>query len=318
MEGLTDFYMRHILTQYGHYDACVTEFIRVTHQLLPDHVFLQSCPELNYGGKTQAGTPVHVQLLGCDAALLADNAVQAVRLGAPHIDLNFGCPAKTVNRHRGGAILLDEPELIHHIVATVRRWVPAHIPVSAKMRLGVNDHSKMLENAQAIESAGAAELVVHARTKAQGYKPPAHWHLLADICAAIKIPVFANGDIDSPEAAQNCLQESQCQHLMIGRAAVIQPNLVNQIQRQEKSLSWQEVVQAQLEFVAVLQQAVVNTNPSVLNLGSPWSEKGAVGRYKQWLGMLSLYWPQAAILFSQVRRSLTLLEIKQALELSAR
>src|SRR6185503_817613 len=98
-------------------------------------VFQRHAPELASGAKTSAGTPMHVQLLGSDPACLADNAAFACTLGAPLIDLNFGCPAKTVNKSRGGAVLLKEPELLHAIVEAVRRAVPAHIPVTAKMRL---------------------------------------------------------------------------------------------------------------------------------------------------------------------------------------
>jgi tRNA-dihydrouridine synthase C len=103
-----------------------------------------------------AGTPVHVQFLGNDPEMLAANAIRAVKLGAPAIDMNFGCPAKTVNRHRGGSVLLDEPEVVHELVKAVRDAVPAHIPVSAKMRLGYMDRHFMLDNAHAIEDAGAA------------------------------------------------------------------------------------------------------------------------------------------------------------------
>ena len=184
MDGLTDPLMRDILTQIGcldggqGYDWCVSEFIRVTSTLHGKQVVYRYCPEALTDWKTKAGTPVHPQFLGSDPICLAENAARAAELGAPAIDLNFGCPAKTVNKHRGGAVLLDEPELIHSIVSTVRRSVPAHIPVSAKIRLGYADASVALDVAQAVESAGAAWLTVHARTKTQGYKPPAYWELI--------------------------------------------------------------------------------------------------------------------------------------------
>ena len=181
MEGLTDPPMRRLLTQVGQYDWCVSEFIRVTNQLVPAHVIYGYCPELLQGGRTDNGTPLHVQFLGNDPVALAENAAHAAALGAPAIDLNFGCPAKTVNKHRGGAVLLDETELIYQIVSAVRRAVPAQIPVSAKMRLGYLDNTPALANALAIEAAGAAWLTVHARTKADAYRPPAYWDLLAPL-----------------------------------------------------------------------------------------------------------------------------------------
>ena len=113
MEGVTDFHMRKILTSVFSYDRCVTEFVRVTTGLYPDKVFLRYCPELINGGVTDAGVPVYVQLLGSDCKAMADNAKRLVELGAPGIDINFGCPAKTVNRHGGGSALLRTLSLIH-------------------------------------------------------------------------------------------------------------------------------------------------------------------------------------------------------------
>ncbi|HMV40251.1 MAG TPA: tRNA-dihydrouridine synthase, partial [Plasticicumulans sp.] len=117
MEGLADALLRAALTSVGGIDSCVTEFVRVTDTLLPRAVWLRRVPELAHGGRTPAGVPVVVQLLGSDPQCLADNAARVAGLGAPGVDLNFGCPAPTVNRHRGGAALLDEPELLARIVA---------------------------------------------------------------------------------------------------------------------------------------------------------------------------------------------------------
>src|SRR5207244_3542550 len=108
MEGVLDWVLRELLSDVGGVDRMVTEFVRVTDRLLPDHVFHKYCPELNQGGRTRSGIPVFIQLLGGQAGPLAENARRAVELGAPGIDLNFGCPAKTVNRHDGGAALLTE------------------------------------------------------------------------------------------------------------------------------------------------------------------------------------------------------------------
>lgn len=173
MEGLLDHGLRDILTRTGGVDRCVSEFIRITDQLLPARSFTRVVPELLRGSRTRAGVPVRPQLLGSDPVCVAENAARLAELAPAGIDLNFGCPAKTVNRHRGGAVLLNEPELVHAIVAAVRRAVPADVPVSAKMRLGVDDEARLLDCAHAIDSAGASELAVHARTKAHGYRPPA-------------------------------------------------------------------------------------------------------------------------------------------------
>lgn len=225
MEGLLDHTLREVLTLAGGIDRCVSEFIRVTDTLLPERVFLRIVPELAQGGCTAAGVPVRPQLLGSDPACLADNAGRLAGLGPAGIDLNFGCPAKVVNRHGGGAALLDDPELLTRIVAAVRRAVPPELPVSAKMRLGTQDDSRAVECAQALAEGGADELVVHARTKLQAYKPPAYWERIADIRAAVPVPVVANGEIWTVADAERCQALSGCDALMLGRGMVADPGL---------------------------------------------------------------------------------------------
>ena len=211
MEGLLDFVLRDVLTRVGGADRCVSEFIRVTGTLLPDKVFLRTMPELNNGSRTLAGVPVRAQLLGSDPDSMAANAANLARLGPEGIDLNFGCPAKVVNRHGGGAALLQDPEQIARVVGAVRAAVPAAMPVSAKMRLGFNDDAVAEDNALAIADAGADELVVHARTKAHGYKPPAYWERIAHIRAVLPAggPVLiANGEIWTAAQAQRAAHPS--------------------------------------------------------------------------------------------------------------
>lgn len=300
MEGLTDPLMRQILTQVGQYDWCVTEFIRVTDSVLPDHIYYQYCPELQNNGNTIYGTPVHVQFLGNNIEMLAANAEKAVALGAPVIDLNFGCPAKTVNRHRGGAVLLDETDTLFDIVKAVRDAVPKHIPVSAKMRLGYLDEAHSLDNALAIQDAGASWLTIHARTKADGYAPPAYWEKIAPIQEAVNMPIIANGEIWTVEDAKACQAQSQCQDLMIGRGAVTTPDLVNCVRLSDDSqrMTWQDLLTLQIAF---------------LN-GHYKTEIGLIGRYKQWLGMMTKAYPEATELWQQIKRIKEMEQLLQALK----
>lgn len=286
MEGLLDAPLREVLTHFGGIDLCVSEFIRVTDQLLPDRVFLRIVPELGRGGCTASGVPVRPQLLGGDAGCLADNAAALAALGAPGVDLNFGCPAKVVNRHRGGAVLLDEPELVGRIVAAVRRAVPASVPVSAKMRLGVRDSSRMVELAQAIEAAGASDLVVHARTRDDGYRPPAHWERLAEIRAAVRLPLIANGEIWTAADARRCRQLSGCDDLMLGRGMVVDPGLARGV-RGGADQAWDEVADELGRFWALMSARVV--------------PKHRPGRLKQWLNLLRRRHPQAESLYQRLR-----------------
>ena len=299
MEGLTDPIMRDVITSVGSFDWCVTEFIRVTDSILPDHIYHSYCPELLTNGKTAAGTPVHVQFLGNNPEMLAANAAKAAAMGAPAIDMNFGCPAKTVNRHRGGSVLLDEPEVVYELVKAVRDAVPAHIPVSAKMRLGYMDRNFMLENAHAIEDAGAAWVTVHARTKADGYTPPAFWDQLRPIREALKINVIANGEIWNNADAKQCRLESGCKDLMIGRGAVTTPDLTQCIRQNSDLplLSWQDLLQLQIRFIH----------------GPAKTEIGMLGRYKQWLGMMSKHYPEAKTLWDEIKRLKKLDEIIEKL-----
>jgi len=289
MEGLLDVTLRDVLTRCGGVDRCVAEFIRVSGTLLPDRVFTRVVPELLHGSRTPAGVPVRPQLMGSDVNCLAENAGKLAALEPAGIDLNFGCPARTVNRHRGGAVLLDEPELVGALVAAVRRAVPAHLPVSAKMRLGYLDDSRAVECAQAIASGGASEVVVHARTKADGYRPPAFWDRIAVIRAAVAIPVIANGEIWSSADAARCRQVSGCADLMLGRGLVSDPGLALSIARPgHPAIGWDQL----RPFLAYFWQRVVQrTDPT-----------NCAGRMKQWLWYLQRRFPEAQRAFATLRR----------------
>jgi tRNA-dihydrouridine synthase C len=282
----------------GGVDRCVSEFIRITNMLLPERVFTRIVPELLNGGRTVAGVPVRAQLLGSDPVCLAENAARLAALGPAGIDLNFGCPAKTVNQHRGGAVLLDEPELIGAIVAAVRRAVPADMPVSAKMRLGFNDDSRAEECAHAIASAGACELVVHARTKAHGYRPPAYWERIADIRHSVAIPVVANGEIWCLEDALRCREISGCDSLMLGRGIVADPGLALAIVAHDRraqgrgpgaaaGIDWADLLPLVAEF---WRQMVRRVEP-----------RHQAGRLKQWLNLLRRRYPEAEAAFMALR-----------------
>jgi tRNA-dihydrouridine synthase C len=225
MEGVTDAPMRALLSELGGFRFCVTEFIRIANSIPGARAFRAHVPECADGCRTPAGTPVQVQLLGGDPDMLARAALVAVESGARAIDLNFGCPAPTVNRHDGGAVLLNHPERIRTIVAVVRQALPAEIPVSAKLRLGWDDACAIHVNAERAAEGGAAWLTIHGRTKAQGYRPPALWKPIGEVRARLGIPVVANGDIWSVDDLRRCRDETGCAHFMLGRGALMSPTL---------------------------------------------------------------------------------------------
>ena len=293
MEGLLDHVLRDVLTRVGGVDRCVSEFIRITDTLLPERVYLRDLPELRQGGKTLAGVPVRPQLLGSDPTCLADNAARVAGMGCDGVDLNFGCPSPVVNRHRGGSALLDEPELLYRIVRAVRQAVPAHQAVSAKMRLGLNDDTRAEACALAIEAAGASEIVVHARTKQDGYRPPAYWERIADIKAVVQLPLVANGEIWTVADAQRCRAVSGCQALMLGRGMVANPGLalaicnVDDGQPEPALLSWPHVLDLIDEFWRLV----------VLHL----ERNQQTGRLKQWLNLMRRAFPQAQEAFVAIK-----------------
>lgn len=310
MEGVVNWHIREIYRKLGGVCASVTEFVRVTDHLLPDKVFHRYAPELRQGNELM---PTRIQLLGSEPKALAANAKQAIELGSPGIDLNFGCPAKSVNRHRGGACLLAEPELIYSIVAAVRDAVdPAH-PVSVKIRLGYTTRDMGLSVAQAAERAGANELVVHARSKADGYKPPAYWQLLRPLSNELRIPVIANGDIFSLEDYQKCVADSGCAQVMLGRGLLARPDLARRIQLhrtktfvskvdddgEDPTLSWSELV-------PILQQFFNDTYPL-------FPARFCGNRLKQWLAYLQNGYPEAKDLFNRIKRLKTPREINACL-----
>ncbi len=296
MEGLLDAPLRDVLTRIGGIDRCVSEFIRITDRLLPERVFTRLMPELLAGSRTPAGVPVRAQLLGSDPHCLAENAARLATLQPEGIDLNFGCPAKTVNRHRGGAVLLDEPALLQAIVAAVRRAVPAHLPVSAKMRLGNQDEHPMLDAARAIADGGACELVVHGRTKAQGYRPPAFWDRIARIRDAVAIPVIANGEIWTVADAQRARAESGCTGLMLGRGQVADPGLAWAIRATDHGAADPRGAPP-LAWAVLLPQVAAYWGL----IGHRMAPRHRAGRLKQWLNLLRRRYPEAQQAYDAVR-----------------
>lgn len=303
MEGVVDPILRAVYSSIGGFDRFTTEFIRVTDKLLPAHVFQKYCPELLTGGKTREGTPVYVQLLGGQAGPIAENAAAVAELGAPGVDLNFGCPAKTVNRHDGGATLLKNPSRLFDIISAVRRALPDHVPVTAKVRLGFSDKTLAQEIAHAVDTSGATSLVIHARTREELYRPPAHWEYIAQMKSVMKnVPVIANGDITSVEEYFRCKKISNCESVAIGRPAIACPDLALQIRSAINGNAY-----APLEWSAIAAHLL----PEFIRLSrKAKSDHFALTRLKQWLRFLASQYPEAALMFDEVKRAQGLLEIR--------
>ncbi|WP_369308311.1 tRNA dihydrouridine(16) synthase DusC [Providencia rettgeri] len=288
MEGVLDPLVRSLLSEVNDYDLCISEFVRVVDTLLPAKTFYRLCPELKYQSRTPSGTLVRVQLLGQHPQWLAENANRAIELGSWGVDLNCGCPSKTVNGHGGGATLLKQPDLIYRAAKAMRDAVPKEFPLSVKVRLGWDSISFSHEIADAVQQAGATELTVHGRTKEDGYKAERiNWQAIGEIRSKLSIPVIANGEIWDYDSAQRCLQVTGCDALMIGRGALNTPNLSRVIKHNDVKMPWGQVGGLLLKYTELEKQ-------------------GDTGHYhaariKQWLSYLRKEYQEADELFSQVR-----------------
>jgi len=166
-----------------------------------------------------------VQIAGTDAPMMAEAAAYNVARGAQIIDINMGCPAKKVcTKWAGSALMKDEPLALAIVEAVVAACAPHGVPVTLKMRTGWCESEKnAVRIARAAEDAGVAMIAVHGRTREQGYRGSAEYETIAAVKRALKIPVVANGDIDSPAKARAVFAATGADAIMIGRAAQGRP-----------------------------------------------------------------------------------------------
>lgn len=295
MDGVTDWVYRDLLT--GLHDGdngislCVSEFVRVTRTTVVPKVILKHCPEVRTGGTTAAGVPVFVQLLGGEPEPMASTAARCVEMGAPGIDINFGCPAKTVNRSDGGAVLLQYPDRLEAITAAVRNAVPDHVPVTVKIRLGWENADHVATIARAIEQGGASWLTIHARTRMQGYRPPVDWESIGTAREAVRMPVVANGDLNTVADFEACRTASGCTAFMVGRGSMGRPRLFRQLRGHRDP-----------ELDAVWLCARLREYAQTI-LDSGGTEGAALGRCKQWLRLAAPASDTYAGLFAALKRS---------------
>ncbi len=318
MEGVTDAPMRTLLGERGGFSYCVSEFLRVSQDVPPARVFFEHIPELKNGARTPTGVPVQIQLLGGDAQKLAATARLACELGARAIDLNFGCPAPTVNRHDGGATLLKCPDRIREIVSAVRAAVPAQYPVSAKLRLGWDSMDSIDENAERAAEGGASWIAIHGRTRMQGYIPPAYWGPIGRVRKRLGIPVIANGEIWTMDDFRRCRDETESSHFMVGRGVLGDPDLPLKIAAELGLLS-KSVVEERMgrklddQYRFADPRAWLDLLNRFTEISEPYSDgsKYTLHRIKQWLRYAKARHDIAW--FDVVKRMQTLEEVLSAL-----
>ena len=306
MEGVTDAPMRALQGATGAFTHAVTEYLRIAHSVPGRNAILRHVPELRNGARTPTGLPVQVQLLGGDAGRMGEAAARVHEAGATAIDINFGCPAPTVNRHDGGATLLRYPCRLREIVAAVRAAVPVTVPVSAKLRLGWDCVDDVFTNAEKAAEGGAAWITIHARTRTQGYAPPVYWPLIGRVREQLPIPVVANGDIRTVEDFRRCREETGCRHFMLGRGALADPRLARRIAAELGLVPPPERLEP-INWAYELRR-LCEWTPGVFD-GPPAK---AVLRLKQWLRLAAAYgmFPR----FDQVKRAASPAEVFAVLD----
>ena len=224
MAGVTDRPFRQLCKRLGAGYA-VSEMVTSRRDLWKS---LKTSRRANHDGES---APISVQIAGTEPEMMAEAAAYNIDHGAQIIDINMGCPAKKVcTKWAGSALMQDEPLALQIIEAVVAACAPHGVPVTLKMRTGWCDTERnAVAIARAAEQAGVAMVTVHGRTREQGYRGQAEYDTIAAVKRALRIPVVANGDIDSPEKARDVLARTGADALMIGRAAQGRPWIFREV-----------------------------------------------------------------------------------------
>ncbi len=298
MTGLTNSAFRRLILSLGGCGLVTTEMVSAaafTPKALRSHRLLDLHPDEH---------PIAVQISGHDPEQVARAAALAAERGADIVDLNAGCPSRQVTGNGSGAALLRDLGRLEAILQMMKRSLS--IPVTLKFRSGWDERSIVaVEVARLAEACGCAAITLHPRTRAQGYAGRADWSLLAEVVQAVRIPVFASGDIRSVDDARRCFAETGCAGLMVARAALSNPWILSQI---AASLRGEEPPHPTLADRYRFLQQYVHLLREELGY-----EPAILGRLKALVGQMHPGLPGALALRRKVMRSRTLDEAWAAL-----
>jgi tRNA-dihydrouridine synthase B len=221
LSGVTDMVFRRLVRRYAPDSMMYTEMVNAT-----GLHYVKQLPKLMEIDPDER--PISIQLFDCRPDFLAEAAQMAVDEGADTVDINMGCPVNKITKNGGGSSLLRQPEVAEAIVRSVVAAVK--VPVTVKTRIGWSDKEiNAIEFAQRMQDAGAQMLTLHGRTRAQGYNGSARWEWIARVKEVLTIPVIANGDIFSVDAAVRCLEQTQADGVMCSRGTLGYPFLVGEV-----------------------------------------------------------------------------------------
>ena len=221
LSGVTDLVFRRLVRRYAPESMMYTEMVNAT-----GLHYVKELPKIMEVDPSEK--PISIQLFDCRPDFLAEAAQMAVGEGADTVDINMGCPVNKITKNGGGSSLLREPQTAEAIVRSVVKAVD--LPVTVKTRIGWTDKEiNILDFAKRMEDAGAQMITVHGRTRAQGYNGAAKWEWIARVKEVLLIPVIANGDIFSVEAAVKCLEQTGADGVMCSRGTLGYPFLVGEV-----------------------------------------------------------------------------------------